>query len=591
MIVPMKKIAVIVQAHEAAHALQSLRSLGVLHVENQKPPSGKDINSLKDDIASFDKVINILSSPEFAGKSGLRDLSFLKDWHFTSKHLLDTVARIDHLIEYSRGLVAQIAAWEEWGSFGPSAILSLMDKGVYIKLCRIPLKELAEVEKKIIVRKIAASGSIALCALISREKIEMPYRDEGLPKMGLEDMKMRVTENDDIIRVLKETLRKYTCYRTRYIEIRKAFEKELEFHEALRGMGDAGRIVYIVGYAPLDKAASLEDTARREKWGISVKDPSGEDVVPTFIKNPAWVEMISPVLKLLEIVPGYRELDMSFMFLIFLSIFFGMLVGDAGIGAIFIALTIFAQMKFGRKAKNKSAYYLFYILSLCAIIWGLLTGTIFGQEWLVGLYKPLVPALRNDKNLQQVCFLIGAIHLSIAHLWRAVLKAPSAAFLADIGWTLILWGGFFLAKVLVLGEVFPAYGGLLFGSGAVLVLFFTSPNKNPLKAVGAGAGALALNFVNSFTDIVSYIRLFAVGLATVAVADAFNNMAMSVGFNSILSGLLAALILVIGQGLNVVLGPMSVLVHGVRLNVLEFSSHVDIKWSGFRYNPLKDSQI
>ena len=94
---------------------------------------------------------------------------------------------------------------------------------------------------------------------------------------------------------------------------------------------------------------------------------------------------------------------------------------------------------------------------------------------------------------------------------------------------------------------------------------------------------------NSFTDIVSYIRLFAVGLATVAVADAFNKMAMDIGYNSILTGTATSLILLLGHGLNIILGAMSILVHGVRLNVLEFCSHLDINWSGFSYKPLEES--
>ena len=99
---------------------------------------------------------------------------------------------------------------------------------------------------------------------------------------------------------------------------------------------------------------------------------------------------------------------------------------------------------------------------------------------------------------------------------------------------------------------------------------------------------MLLNFVNSFTDIVSYIRLFAVGLATVAIADAFNKMAMGIGFNSVLTGLATALILLLGHTLNIILGPLAVLVHGVRLNVLEFCNHVDIRWSGFSYKPLRE---
>jgi len=589
-IVPMKKIAIIVQSEESGRALQRLRSLGALHLEHQSPPSGKNIDSIKDDIASLDKVVNILSSPELAGKSGVRGVRFLKDWRFTAQHILTAVARVDHLNEYSRSLIAQVAAWENWGDFDPGALLSLSDKGVNIKLCRIPVKELPDMSEKIIVKKIFTSKETAYCALISREKIALPYKDEGLPKMSLTEMRARLTENDDITRMLKETLRKYTCYLDRYLEIRKAFRKELEFHEALRGMGDAGRLAYVVGYAPRDRVAALKDRAKSERWGISITDPSPEDEVPTLLRNPAWIAMINPVFKLLNMVPGYEELDISFWFLIFFSVFFGMLIGDAGIGMIFMILTIFAQARFGKGGKNRSVYYLFYVLSLCAIIWGLLTGTIFGQEWLNAWYKPLVPALRDNRNIQALCFLIGGVHLSIAHIWRAVRKAPSVACLADIGWVLILWGGFFLAMMLVLGESFPAFGSWLFGAGAILVMLFTAPSKNILKSIGAGAGALAANLVNSFTDIVSYIRLFAVGLATIAVADAFNSMAMDVGFGNLFSGIIAALILVVGQALNVVLGPMSVLVHGVRLNVLEFSSHMDIKWSGFKYNPLKEEQ-
>jgi V/A-type H+-transporting ATPase subunit I len=231
---------------------------------------------------------------------------------------------------------------------------------------------------------------------------------------------------------------------------------------------------------------------------------------------------------------------------------------------------------------------LFYILSSCAIIWGVLSATFFGQEWMPASVKPLIPGLRDERIVQSFCFLLGVSQLSIAHLWRFVLKFPSLAAWADMGWVCILWAAFFLAKFLVLGYTFPVFGKWLIVLGAGLVLFFSHPNRNPLKGVGQGLGALLLNLMNNFTDIVSYVRLFAVGLATVAVADAFNKMALSIGFNNIFTGIATAMILILGHGLNILLGPMSVLVHGVRLNVLEFCNHLDIKWSGFSYKPLKN---
>jgi V/A-type H+/Na+-transporting ATPase subunit I len=129
----------------------------------------------------------------------------------------------------------------------------------------------------------------------------------------------------------------------------------------------------------------------------------------------------------------------------------------------------------------------------------------------------------------------------------------------------------------------------LFMIGPVLVLFFSKPNRNPLKSVAGGLGDLALNVVNTFTDIVSYIRLFAVGLATVAVADAFNLMALDLGFSNMMAGFFSALILVVGHVFNMILGAMAILVHGIRLNVLEFSSHMNLEWAGIKYSPLQKS--
>ncbi|MBU0548144.1 MAG: hypothetical protein KKH57_05245, partial [Candidatus Omnitrophica bacterium] len=232
-------------------------------------------------------------------------------------------------------------------------------------------------------------------------------------------------------------------------------------------------------------------------------------------------------------------------------------------------------------------FFLFYILSFCAIIWGLLTGTFFGQQWLSNLgVKPLLPVLHNAAFLQALCFFIGALHLSLAHGWRAILKAPALIFLAEVGWILVIWAVFFLAKSLLLSDAFPLFVNRLIVAGLILVLFFTNPQKNIFKTIGAGLCKIALSLVNNFTDVVSYIRLFAVGLATVAIADAFNAMAIGIiKKGDFLTIFIAALVIVCGHALNIILGPMSVLVHGVRLNVLEFCSHANVAWDGFAYKP------
>jgi V/A-type H+-transporting ATPase subunit I len=297
--------------------------------------------------------------------------------------------------------------------------------------------------------------------------------------------------------------------------------------------------------------------------------------------------MIKPVLGLLGLTPGYHELDVSMLFLIFFSIFFGILIGDAGYGLVYILLTVLLTIWLHKKmllnTEMKTIFSLFYVLGSCAIIWGLLTGTFFGQGWLT----PLIPQLNNATFMTTFCFFLGAFHLSIAHSWRAYLKIPSLTAIADVGWICILWAAFFLARTLILGEAFPPWGLWLVAAGVVLVILFTNPQANILRGIGEGLGTVALSFMNNITDVISYIRLFAVGLATLAIAETTNFLASGFG-DGVVAIVAGAVILITGHGLNIVLGPMSVLVHGVRLNVLEFSGHANVTWSGVTFEPLKD---
>ena len=136
-------------------------------------------------------------------------------------------------------------------------------------------------------------------------------------------------------------------------------------------------------------------------------------------------------------------------------------------------------------------------------------------------------------------------------------------------------------------KIFPRWVVSCSLSEFVAVIFFTKPNINPLKSIGPGLGNFVSNIINTFTDIVSYIRLFAVGLVTVALADTTNEMAALVGFDNILKVFGAIMILLLGHGLNMLLALLAILVHDIRLNVLEFSGHLNMEWSGVRFSPFK----
>ena len=124
--------------------------------------------------------------------------------------------------------------------------------------------------------------------------------------------------------------------------------------------------------------------------------------------------------------------------------------------------------------------------------------------------------------------------------------------------------------------------------GVILIAGFSNPQKNFIKGIVISLADLPLKLISSFADIVSYVRLFAVGYATVIMASTFDNMAVNIGFGSILSGFAAVLILFIGHSLNILLGLMAIIVHGVRLNMLEFGTHLGLQWSGRAYTPFKE---
>lgn len=589
MIVPMKKITVFVQGKDAGNTVETLRGLGVVHVENVQPPAGDPVRVLKDDITLVDSALSVLSEEKFIKAAGNIKREEAKDWKFTVSHIIDLNKRLDQLEEYSRILKNRIAEWEPWGDFDPDALRRLAEKNIFMRLYFIPQKELEKIGPEVMIKVIFTEGGLARCLVVSREKLELPFRELALPKLGLEKMRQRLYEDARMAQIIQDDLCKFMAFRENLTDIRKKLGQELEFNEALSGMGKEGAVTYLTGFVPVYSQAALRDKAKSEGWGILFSDPSPGDNVPTLLKNPALINLMKPVFNLLGILPGYHELDVSPLFLVFFSIFFGILIGDAGYGLSYLLFTAWFHRKRKASAKNNGVFFLFYLLSGCAIVWGVLTGTFFGQSWLAqrGII-PLVPALNDPVFMQTFCFFLGALHLSLGHSWRALLKFPSVTFLADIGWICVLWAAFFLARTLILDLPLPDFVKTLAFAGIALVIFLSSPDKNPFKAIlgGLGSASFGLNFMSTFTDVVSYVRLFAVGLAAVAIAETTNAMTANLGTGpiAIMGGIMIALV---GHLLNIVLGPISVLVHGVRLNVLEFSSHANITWSGLAYKPLK----
>jgi len=372
--------------------------------------------------------------------------------------------------------------------------------------------------------------------------------------------------------------------------------KRRKFWEVFYGMNDQGKFALLQGYCPVPEVERLVSFVKQQGFGYLIEQPDNQEETPTYIKNPRWISIVNPVFRLMNTLPGYQEFDISLVFLAFFSVFFAMLIGDAGYGFIFLGITCLAKLKLKKMPGQLVA--LLCLLSITTIIWGTITGTWFGCEQIGKI--PFLNQLvireidsfidSNQDFMIYFCFLIGIIQLSIAHLMRFFRLINSLRALSQLGWLGIMWGLFFLASALIVNKPFPPFAGYLFVGGIVLALLFTNPQKNIFKGILSSLADLPLTVISSFSDIVSYLRLFAVGYASVTIASSFNGMAASVGFGHILSGFIAAAILFMGHALNITLGLMAVIVHGIRLNMLEFAGHLNMQWSGKKYQPFTESE-
>ena len=349
-------------------------------------------------------------------------------------------------------------------------------------------------------------------------------------------------------------------------------------------MTDTGDIAVIQGYCPVDVVDRIRQGAAANGWACRIEDPDQEaEDVPTLIRNPRWVELIRPVFNFIGVVPGYKEVDISVLFLFFLSIFFALIVGDAGYGLVYLILAIAGRKKF--KHLDRSFFILLGEMSVFTIIWGVLTGNYFGIPTQYAPFPQLHLHWLNDKNhIMELCFIIGAVHLTLAHLWHFIRLFPDWTSYAQLGWIGTTWTMYFAACAMLLGHPFPELMYVVLGIGTTLIIVFMMHPKNIAKE-WFNLVVFPLNLVGNFVDLVSYIRLFAVGMATYAVASAFNLMSINIGFSSIINDLDAVLILLFGHILNITLSSMGVLVHGIRLNVLEFSTHLGMEWTGTKYDP------
>lgn len=592
MIVPMKEVTLLVYEDEKEKALSVLRQWGLLHIKEREIPSGPGLLSLKEEQKIVEEALGIIKSLSLPSRNAPKCRKE-ENLSLVARRIIDLAKEKEILLSQQKAIEKDAAWYEEWGRVSLADVDYLKGKGIEIVLLRCRRRDLRSLEG-LAYTILKKKGGTYLVAVFSEGSFRgvAGCQKEAWPQRSLEEI--RREKHNILLRLdaISSEMNSEGELKLQLETYLKELKRQEEWQRARANFSARDKIAFIQGYIPYDQQKSFSVLAQRHRWGVVISEPEDFSAVPTLVRNPWWIRIIEPVFKFMGTVPGYKEFDISLVFLFFLSLFFAMLVGDGGYGLVFLMASFLLQRK--RKAPREF-FMLMYVFSIATIIWGAISGTWFGYEKIAQL-----PFLRclvvdrlnsfiadNQNFIMYISFLIGAIHLSIAHLWRAVRFSPSRLSLGEVGWVGIIISVFFLAQKLVLGKALAPFVVYLFSLSLLLVAFFSRAEKNLMRSLFLTLQDLPLKIIGSFSDVVSYLRLFAVGYATVVLAQSVNGMAGEFGLTNVTTSFISALILFFGHALNILLGIMAVIVHGIRLNMLEFSSHLGMQWQGREYHPFK----
>ena len=599
MIVKMKKVSVIVLDRYRGESLEELRKLSTVHIQ-ERAGGGDELVRLRDSQAQVEKALQQLPLEAENKKK-----TFGPAGEVGARRALELAGEIETCLESlkaAREKAEQLRKEEDrlaaWGEYRPEDARRLRDQGVEVRLYEVSERELARIPEGISAFVVGRDRStVRLAVVATGEAPALPFPEVPVPERGIAQVRELIAQALEEARQQQERLEQLGGERPLLQAGLADIGRRIQFETVRAGMSLEGPVAYLAGFIPVTKVEGLKRAAAAHGWGLAIDDPLEDDAVPTLVENPGWIRIIQPVFNILGTVPGYREVDLSLFFLIFFSLFFAMLIGDAGYGFLLFGFTLYARLKM--KKSPPEPFFLLFVLSIGTVVWGAITGTWFGVEAIAKrsfLSRIVIPQIAtfgedNAQFIMYICFIIGTVHLTLAHVISFVRNLPKIIAYNDLGWLSILWGMFFVIKWILLQQPLNPIGTWLVIGGLVVVTIFGEQKGKFFKGFFLGLAKLPLKMLNSistFSDVVSYVRLFAVGLAGIEISKAFNALAAGIGFG-FPTGIFAVFILFFGHSLNLLLGAMSVIVHGVRLNMLEFSGHIGMEWAGFSYKPFKDS--
>lgn len=370
----------------------------------------------------------------------------------------------------------------------------------------------------------------------------------------------------------------------------------------VNNMGTLHREPYLFGlqgWIPQEQEAAFQEKVAQSALPLRVvtREPLAEEDPPILLKNNWFIERIEPLLKLYKL-PKYREVDPSYFFAPFMILFFGLCLGDVGYGVSFYIISVLIEKKLGDKIEG-----LPLVMKLCkafavaAIIVGLLTGSVFGynfenRSWIL---LDVSPGIGNPMLFFYLALGMGVVHLSTCYLMAAFQSDAWLIKFQKLGLLGVLWGGvslvarsvWFADPASAMNMPLYYFGVGCLALGVLLTLLFASDHKNWGIRIGLGFWNV-YGLTGIIADLLSYARLFGLGIATGAIASVMNMLALMVfhAAGPVIGGLLGFIIIIAGHTFNLLLSILGSTVHSARLHFVE-AFKIFYEGGGVQYKPFK----
>ena len=611
MITKMTKYSFILLTGEKEGFLEQLQELGVVDISRSVKPVDQDSSEMLAKATKAKKTIEFLEGIDYTKDADYEAISK------TTSHIEGSPveyvdgckARISVLESDLANTLKQVSVRYPWGEFDKAALDGLADLGYKVRYYSVDEKRFDPQWAELYPLQVVSNHNRKVWFVTVSPKDEaysFPVQETAAPEGTAAQANAEVADIKSEIVKCKAGLMNAKDYIPAIKESCNSDLVELDRYLADNAAVGAAEdmLTVFTGFAPAENDTELVEAF--EKMGILYikEDAVQEDNPPIKLKNN-WFTRQFEVFTEMYGMPVYTEFDPTPIVAPFYLLFFAMCMGDAGYGIILLLFGLLLNKGILKVGMFDGLGNIISLLGAGTIVVGTVLGTFFGTSLFDAAWVPQwlkscmivgdieIPSI-GVLNIQMILAMgIGIFHICLAMTVKAICYTKRFGIKENIatwGWLLLIVGGVVLA-LLGVGKILSpeamkwaviAVGGI----SALAIYIFNTPGRNPLVNIGAGLWDTYNMATGILGDVLSYLRLFALGLAGGMLGQAFNNLAISVKGDSPVTWLPFVLILVIGHVMNIMLSGLGAFVHPMRLTFMEYFKNAGYEGKGAAYNPL-----